>query len=93
MSRAYDIVVASVITIIAVVIHVVSLELFAKGTPLHELAAGATHFSAADKAALWADMLIIWVPLLAVGGIWAWVFIREYRRQAATAVQQMARRP
>jgi len=88
MSRAYDIVVASVITIIAVVIHTVSMQLFVPGSPLYELATdGTAAMNGTARADLWSQMLVIWVPLLAIGGIWAWTFIREYRRQAVTAVR------
>jgi len=88
MTRAYDFTLAGVITIIAAVIHTVSIELFAPGSPLYEMASnGNDVMNGAARAELWAQMLSIWVPLLVVGGIWLWTFVREYRRQRTTAVR------
>lgn len=88
MSRAFDFVVVGVIWIIAVVIHMMGIELFAPGSPLHELAStGTGAMNGAARADLWYEILTVWVPLAAGGGISAWAFVREYRRQAVTAVR------
>lgn len=88
MSRAFDFVVVGVIWTIAVAIHVMGIELFAPGTPLYELAATDTEtMNGAERADLWFEILVVWVPMIAVGGITAWAFLREYRRQAVTAVR------
>lgn len=86
MSRGFDFVVVGVIYIIAVVVHMMGVELFSPASPLHELASNATHFDSAAKADLWYEILSLWVPLIAAGGISAWAVVREYRRQATTAV-------
>jgi len=85
MSRAFDFTVVGVITIIAVVIHLIGVELFAPGSPLHAVASSATAMNGAERADLWYEILAVWVPLMAFGGICAWAAIREYRRQAITA--------
>lgn len=87
MSLAYDMVVSGVIFIISVVIHVMAVQLFAPGTPLHVTASAATTLNGADRADLWYQILAMWVPLggLLVSGLWP--LIRAYKRQAATAIQ------
>lgn len=87
MSRAFDFVVIGVIWTIAVAIHMISVSLFAPGTPLYQSAAGAVHLQGAERAQLWYEILAIWMPMIGVAGITAWGILREYRRQAVTAVQ------
>jgi len=88
MSRAFDFVVIAVIWIIAIVIHMMGVELFAPGTPLYDLATdGTAAMNGQARADLWYQMLTVWVPLLAASGITAWGFIREYRRGARTAAR------
>lgn len=89
MSRAFDFVVLGVIYIIAVVIHLMGVELFAPGTPLHGFASQAVNLGGAEKADLWYQIIALWAPLLSVGGITMWAFFREYRRQAVTAVRSV----
>lgn len=86
MSRAFDFVVVGVIWIIALVIHLIGIELFAPGTPLFEIATSGTEVMNGQKRAeLWHEIITVWAPLFAAGGISAWAFVREYRRQAVTA--------
>lgn len=87
MSRVFDFTVIGVIYIIAIVIHLMGIELFAPGTPLYETAAGATTLNGQQRADLWYEILSLWVPLMACVGITAWGFVREYRRGAVTAVR------
>lgn len=89
MSRVFDFVVVGIIYIIAAVIHLMGLELFAPGTPLYEFAATATNLNGQERADLWYQIIAIWVPLLSMGGITAWAVLREYRRQAVTALQRV----
>lgn len=91
MSRAFDFVVIGIIWIVAVVIHLMGVELFSPGTPLYQAAASATNLNGAERAQLWYEILTVWVPLLAAGGITAWGFVREYRRQALTAMRGVQR--
>lgn len=87
MSRAFDFIVVVVIWIIAAVIHMMGVTLFAPGTGLHSIAStGTAAMSGADRADLWYEILAVWVPLAAGIGIAAWAIVREYRRQAFTAV-------
>jgi hypothetical protein len=87
MSRAFDFTVVAVIWIIAAVVHRIGLALFAPGQPLFELAANGNQvLNGASRAWLWSQILIMWVPLIAAGGILVWAVFREYRRGAATAV-------
>lgn len=88
MGRAYDFVVAAVIYLVAVVIHLISIELFAPNTPLYAVASSASTLNGAQRASLWSEILIVWVPLAAIIGITGWVFIREFRRQVQTATGQ-----
>jgi hypothetical protein len=87
MTRAFTFVVMGVIYIIAYTLHTVAAYLFHPDGQLYELAASATHFDAAARAAFWSQVLVIWVPVIMVGGITLWGVVREYRRQTATAVQ------
>lgn len=88
MTRVFDITVVMVITIIAAVVHLMGIELFAPGTPLYEMATSGTEvLNGPARAQLWFEIISTWVPMLGTGGIWAWAIIREYRRQSATAVQ------
>lgn len=87
MSRAFDFVLVGIIYIIAAVIHLMAIELLAPGTPLYETASTATNLNGAERAQLWYEIVAIWVPLIAMGGITAYAVMREYRRQAVTAVQ------
>lgn len=87
MSRAFDFTVVGVVWVVAIVVHMIGLNLFAPGTPLYEMAEGATALDGAEKAHLWFQILAIWMPLISGAGITAWAVLREYRRQAVTAVQ------
>lgn len=88
MSRSFDFVVIGVISIISAVIHRTAIELFAPESPLHKIASdGTATLNGAARADLWFQILSIWVPLLAIGGIMAWGVIREYRRQVTTAAR------
>ena len=88
MSRAFDFVVVGVIWIIALVIHLVAIELFAPGSPLFEIATTGTEaMNGQARAELWHQIIAVWVPLMSAGGIFAWAFVREYRRQAITATR------
>lgn len=88
MGRGFDFVVIGVIYLVAFIVHLMAIELLAPGSPLHVVAStGTSAMNGAERADLWYEMLAIWVPLLAIGGITAWGFVREYRRQTITAVQ------
>jgi len=87
MARAFDFTVVTVTVLISIIIHMMGLELFAPGTPLHQLASGASTLNGAERANLWYQVLTIWVPLIADGGILGWAVLREYRRQATTAAR------
>lgn len=88
MTRAFDFTVITVIYIVAVVVHLMGVELMAPGSPLYTLGTTGTEVM---NGQAWADMVFMiistWVPLIAVGGISAWALVREYRRQTATAVR------
>lgn len=85
MTLAYDMVVSGVITAISVTIHLISVYLFAPGTPLHEGASQAVLFNGAARADLWYQILAQWLPLAGLLVAAAWPMLRAYRRQAATA--------
>lgn len=89
MSRIFDYAVIAVVTIISTVIHLMAVELFAPESPLHTFASdGTAAVNGAARADLWFQILAIWVPLMAFGGILAWGVIREYRRQVTTAARR-----
>lgn len=88
MSLAYDMTVSAVIAIISVVIHLMALHLFAPGTALHVMATEATLLNGGERADLWYQILVMWVPLGGFVVAALWPLARAYRRQAATAVQQ-----
>lgn len=90
MSRGFDFVVIGVIWIISFVIHRIAIELFQPGSPLYAIAVDGTEtMNGAARASLWFEILAVWIPLLAAGGIVAWAVAREYRRQQATAVTRV----
>jgi uncharacterized protein (UPF0333 family) len=89
MTLAYDTIAATTVTAISIVIHYVGIELFAPGSQLFDLAtSGTAVLGGTAKASLWFEILVVWVPLLATIGVWAWVGVSMYRRQAVTAVQR-----
>lgn len=91
-TRGYDFTVVAVITIIAVVIHRMSLELFAPDAPLYAIATDGTEVMNGQALAdLWFQIIAIWVPLAAAGAIAAWAMIREYKRQVQTVSQRAPR--
>jgi len=93
MGRAYDFVVAAVLIVVSVIIHRISVELFAAGKPLYRTGAdGTSVLNGAARASLWSEILIVWVPLAVILAAFAWVFIREFRRQVQTATQRGPRR-
>lgn len=88
MGLAYDLTVASVVTIIAIVIHLIGIELVAPGAPLYEMAAtGTSNLGGADKANFWFQIFVVYIPLIAIGGVWVWTIIKSYKRQVQTAVR------
>lgn len=86
MSLAYDFVVAAVIAVIAFVVQIMAIELFAPGTGLHTVASQATNLDGASRADLWYRIFALWIPLGGYVTALAWPLIRAYRRQAATAI-------
>lgn len=89
MTLAYDFVVAGVLLLVAIIAHLMAVELMAPGTPLYEAAASATNLSGAKRAELWYQIFVMWIPLLTAGTAFAWPFVRAYRRQGVTAAQQV----
>jgi len=90
MSRVYDYAVVSVIFIVSVVIHLMSAEIFLPGTPLYEMATSGTEVMDGQQFADRVSMILtVWVPLIATSGAILWALIREYRRQALSAVQRV----
>lgn len=86
MTRSFDFVLMGVIWIVAIVVHMMGVELFSPGTPLYEMASTGTEaMNGAERAQLWYEVLTVWVPMIAAGGITFWSFVREYRRQAVTS--------
>lgn len=88
MSRAFDFTVLVVVYIVAVVIHLMGVELMAPGTPLYDLATtGTAAMNGQARADQWFMIISTWVPIISVFGITAWMVVREYRRQAVTSIQ------
>lgn len=94
MSLARDITIAGVITTISIIVHYISVTLFSPGTPLWDVATdGTATLNGTARAGLWFQMLAVWIPLIAMAGIWLWVFVKLYRRQAVTGLGTPRRRP
>lgn len=92
MTMAGDIVVSSILTIFAIIIHRISAELFNQQTALYGIATEGTEvFHGPERAAFIADVLIIWVPMLIIGFAWTWAALKAYKRQTMTARQQVRR--
>lgn len=88
MSRPYDWTLVGVISIISVLIHTISVELFGPQSILHQQANTATHFDAAARVDQWFEILAVWAPMIAIVGIILWALFREYRRQTVGTVQR-----
>lgn len=91
MSRIYDWTLITVISLISIAVHTISIELFGPQSALHKQTSMATRFDAAAKADLWFEILAIWAPVIAIGGIVTWALAREYRRQTTGTVQRVPR--
>jgi hypothetical protein len=88
MTRIFDFTLAGTLIIIASVIHRAAVELFAPESPLHRIASdGTATLNGAARADLWFEILAIWVPILVAGFAGAFILVREYRRQVATATR------
>lgn len=87
MTRAFDFTLSGTLVIIAAVGHRISVELFAPESPLHRFASKGEVLNGAARADLWFQILAVWVPLLMIGFAFAYLLIREYRRQVATATR------
>jgi hypothetical protein len=88
MTRAFDFTVVAVIYAVAVVIHLMGVELMAPGTPLYSLATdGTASMNGQARADLWFQIISVWVPMIGFLGITAWAMVREYKRQAVTSIQ------
>ena len=88
MGLAYDLVVASIVTIIAVVVHFLGVELVAPGTPLWDMATtGTSNLGGTAKASLWFQTFVVWIPLIGMGGVWVWTVVKVYKRQVQTAMR------
>ena len=86
MTRAYDYTTASVVTIIAIVMHYIMIEMVAPGTGIWDLATTGTEvLNGQARAGQWFEIIVLWVPLIGIAGVWAWAFVREWRRQVQTA--------
>lgn len=86
MSRAYDFVVVSVVTIISVVVNRMGIELLQPGSVLYDIATDGTQNVGGPAFAeiVW-QSVTVWIPIMSIAGILAWAMLREYRRQAVTA--------
>ena len=92
MSRSFDFVVVVVVWTVAILIHRIGISLFQPGSPLYGIATSGTEvLNGPERAELWSQILVIYMPVLVGGGVIAWAFIREYQRQALTAAP--GRRP
>jgi hypothetical protein len=88
VTRIFDITLVGVLIIISALIHRMAVELFAPESPLHVLASDGTEImNGAARADLWFEILAIWVPLLVLGFSFAYLLVREYKRQLNTAVR------
>lgn len=94
MGRAYDFVASGVLMAISIIIHLIAVELFKPSGPLYGVATdGTSNMNGAARAALWFEILSVWVPLAVFGASMLWVLIREYRRQIQTSIGQPRARP
>lgn len=85
MSRIYDFTLVGVISLISFTIHRIAISLFGPQSPLHATASQGTAFDGAARADLWFEIIAVWAPLIVIGGIVTWAFLREWRRQVTTA--------
>lgn len=90
MTRAYDFTLAGVLSIFSVILHRIGIAMFDTDTPLYAIATdGTATLNGAEKAAMWSEFFILWLPLLIFATGWLYALIREYRRQAITAQRQV----
>lgn len=92
MALAYDIARATVLSIIAVLVHLIAVELLAPGGILYGVATdGTAVMNGAARAGLWFQILSVWVPLGVFAFAWLWVFVRMFRRQVTTGAARAPR--
>lgn len=88
MTLAYDITIGGSITIIMFVIHRVGVELFAPGSQLWETATTGTEvMSGTQHANTLFQVIVVWMPIIFITGIWLYVAIRAWKRQIQTATR------
>jgi hypothetical protein len=88
MGTAYDLVISGTITIMMFVFHRVGVELFAPGSALWETATrGTAAMSGEQHASTLFQVIVVWMPLLFIGAVWAWTMVRAYKRQIQTAAR------
>jgi len=87
MSRIIDTVIVGVSWAITAIYHLMAVEIFDPSGALFGIAAEGATLNGQQRAVLWHEILVVWVPLIAVAGVMAWAFVREYRRQRVTAVR------
>jgi len=86
MGRAFGFVISGVLMMVSVIIHLISVELFAADKPLYSVATdGTAVVNGSEHAALWSEILMVWMPFAVFFSAFLWVTIREYRRQVQTA--------
>lgn len=84
MSRSYDFLLVGIVTAISYAVHLLAVELAGPQSPLHSTADEATNLGGAGLANLWFEIWAIWIPMIAIVGITAFAFLREWRRQSVT---------
>lgn len=97
MTRSYDFVVATVVTLVAIVWHRIAVDAIAPDASLYEtvssLAVSGGPLNVGTRISFWFEIGVIWIPLIAIGAIWLYVFVREFRRQVATGAGEVRRAP
>jgi len=89
MTLAYDIVVGGAVTIMMFMFHRIGVEIFAPDNTLYQATVPGTEvLDGAETMTYLFEVITIWMPVLFIAAIWAWVAIRSWRRMTQTAVQR-----
>jgi len=92
MTLAYDFVRTGVLTVIAIVIHRMGVELFSPDGVLYGVATDGTgNVNGTANAQLWYEIIAIWAPLAVLGFAVVYTLVRIYKRQVQTAAARAPR--
>lgn len=85
MTRSFDFTTAIVVTLVAFVWHRIGVGFLAPDSTLFGIvSSGPGVLNETARISFWFEIGVVWIPMIAIGGVWVYVFVREFRRQIVT---------